>query len=130
MVAELRSRANFDEVLSLSRYHLVVIDFFATWCPPCTRIAPHYQQLSEELPDVKFYKLDVDAVSDVARGECIQAMPTFKLYRNGRCEETIKGGNLPQVRAAIERLRPPPVLLEPVLDLAAVESKSERSEPS
>lgn len=128
MIVELRSRADFDEVLTMSRDRLVVIDFFATWCPPCVRIAPRFQELADELPDVMFYKLDVDAVSDVAASQGIRAMPTFKIYRNGLCEETIQGGDLARLRADIERLRPPPPLLEPVLDLAAAEPETDRRE--
>jgi thiol-disulfide isomerase/thioredoxin len=29
----------------------VIVDFWATWCPPCVKEVPHLQQLSEEFSD-------------------------------------------------------------------------------
>lgn len=29
----------------------VVLDFWATWCPPCKKEIPHFNQLAKEVPD-------------------------------------------------------------------------------
>ena len=39
---------------------LVIVDFYATWCGPCRTAAPIYGQMSAEINDVAFLKVDVD----------------------------------------------------------------------
>merc|ERR1712205_153546 len=61
----------------------VLVDFTASWCGPCKKIGPYFEELATKYPDVIFVKIDVDDLDDVA-AECgISAMPTFQLYSNG-----------------------------------------------
>jgi len=61
----------------------VVVDFFATWCGPCKRIAPAIERLSQELPNVIFLKVDVDEVSGVAAEQNVSVMPSFLFFKKG-----------------------------------------------
>lgn len=40
----------------------VIVDFTAQWCGPCRTIGPYFDQLAPEFPNVKFIKVDVDAL--------------------------------------------------------------------
>jgi thiol-disulfide isomerase/thioredoxin len=58
-----------------------VIDFTATWCPPCQMIKPIFEKLSTEHTDVNFIKVDVDEAQDIAQQYSIKAMSVFFLVK-------------------------------------------------
>mmetsp|Transcript_10812 Transcript_10812/g.13590 ORF Transcript_10812/g.13590 Transcript_10812/m.13590 type:complete len:100 (-) Transcript_10812:3739-4038(-) len=68
----------------------LIVDFTASWCPPCKRIAPIYERLAGENPDIVFKKVDVDEASEVAQANGIACMPTFKLFKGGAEVESAK----------------------------------------
>jgi len=92
-----------SDILSAPAGELVVLDCFATWCGPCKVIAPKLVKFSEDYPDVKFYKVDVDEVNDVAQELGIRAMPTFLLFKNGEKVAEIIGANERELEAAAEQ---------------------------
>ena len=72
-----------------------VVDFFATRCGPCQMIAPYLEQMDTQLGDtVSFYKVDVDQERMLAAQQDITAMPTLKIFNNGKEVQTIVGADL------------------------------------
>uniref|UniRef100_A0A7N8YI91 Thioredoxin n=1 Tax=Mastacembelus armatus TaxID=205130 RepID=A0A7N8YI91_9TELE len=76
----------FRALLKEAGDKLVVVDFSATWCGPCKKIAPEYEDLSKkpENKNVVFLKVDVDEAEDVSTDCGISCMPTFHFYKNGK----------------------------------------------
>ena len=104
-VTELSTKTEFDKALKdASEGTLVVIDFTAAWCGPCQVIKPRFAAMSEEFKDVVFYKVDVDKNDEAAENEDIQAMPTFKFYKAGKCIDKIVGGAEDKIRMKIIEL--------------------------
>jgi thioredoxin 1 len=63
---------------------LVLVDFFATWCGPCQRIAPSLNSIQNELGDkIKIVKLDADQNRDTFNHYGVTKFPTLKLFLNG-----------------------------------------------
>ena len=77
------SLAQFEELKGDTSKPLI-IDFTATWCPPCKMIGPKFNAIAQEMADaMTFRKCDVDAAAEVAQAVGIQCMPTFKVFKNG-----------------------------------------------
>ena len=55
-----------------------IVDFWATWCPPCKVIAPILDDLAKEYKgQIYIYKVDVDKEPQLASAFGIQSIPTL-----------------------------------------------------
>jgi len=102
-VAMLATKAEFDKALKDNTDKLVVVDFTATWCGPCQKIAPVFAKLAEEMTDVVFVKVDVDENEDTASACGIQAMPTFQFYKGEAKVHEFSGASEEKIREAISK---------------------------
>jgi thioredoxin 1 len=82
----------------------VVIDFFATWCGPCKRIAPTYEKLSESLSSIVFLKVDVDESPELVNEFDISAMPTFVFLKDGKEVKRVEGADMAGLEAGFDLL--------------------------
>ncbi|KAK5991214.1 putative S-adenosyl-L-methionine-dependent RNA methyltransferase Rsm22-2 [Cladobotryum mycophilum] len=90
----------------LSDTSVVIADFYADWCGPCKMIAPHFERLAKEHSrpkKVAFAKVNVDNQTEISQANSIRAMPTFKIFHNGTCVETIQGANPSALTSAITK---------------------------
>jgi len=83
----------FQVELAAAGPKLVVVDFTATWCGPCKRIAPFFDELSTKYPKAVFLKVDVDQCQETAAANGVSAMPTFICFRNKTKIDKIQGAD-------------------------------------
>ena len=63
----------------------VLVDFFATWCGPCSVVAPILDELDKEYEGkVNFVKVDVDQNKELASEYNISSIPTIAIFHNGK----------------------------------------------
>ena len=70
----------------------VIVDFWAEWCMPCRMLTPIFEELSKEYGNrMKFAKLNVDEVPEIAQAFGIQGIPTLLIFHKGKVIERIVG---------------------------------------
>ena len=83
---------NFERVLASAGDKPVLIDFWATWCPPCRLLAPTIDVLAEESGGRYVVgKLDTDANPQTAGRFRISSIPTLLIFRGGKLADTLVG---------------------------------------
>lgn len=71
---------NLETCLSQNKY--ILVDFFATWCGPCTmqtKVLEEYENIKPK--NVEIIKVNVDELSQLADAYNITAVPTLILFK-------------------------------------------------
>ncbi|MCM1005279.1 MAG: thioredoxin family protein [Prevotella sp.] len=64
---------------------VVMVEFYATWCPHCQRMMPVIEQIKEMLAgQVDIYQLDIDLNQELSETEGVNSTPTFIIYKDGK----------------------------------------------
>jgi len=93
--------ASFDSEV-LAQEQPTLVDFWATWCPPCRAIAPHVDALAEQFQGrVRVGKLDVDENPSIAERYDVRSIPTLLVFKGGKVVGQIVGA---ASRAKLEEL--------------------------
>ena len=80
--------ANFEELI---KEGVTLIDFKAPWCQPCTALSPIIDEISNEYPNTKIGKMDVDENSEIPSKLGIRSIPTIIVYKDGEIVERKTG---------------------------------------
>jgi thioredoxin 1 len=93
--------AEFESLVLKSQVP-VLVDFWATWCPPCRMIAPIVEQIHGELGDkVKVMKMDTDENPSTSMSLGIMSIPTVIIFKDGKpAERTV--GYRPNMKADLK----------------------------
>lgn len=74
---------NYNEVINSTE--VVLVEFFASWCPHCQRMMPVVAQIKELLAGkVDVYQFDIDKNAELASEVGADSIPTFIIYKNGK----------------------------------------------
>ena len=61
---DFKETKNFENILAETGYKVVM--FYADWCPPCNMLKPIVAEVSKELTNVNFHKINIDEFRPVA----------------------------------------------------------------
>ena len=73
----------YDELIAGAP--VVLVEFYATWCPHCRHMMPVVEQVKELVAGkAEIYQLDIDQNQDTANDAVVESVPTFLLYQDGK----------------------------------------------
>ena len=73
----------YDELIAGAP--VVLVEFYATWCPHCRHMMPVVEQVKELVAGkAEIYQLDIDQNQDTANDAGVESVPTFLLYQDGK----------------------------------------------
>jgi len=71
---------------------VVLVDFWAPWCPPCRRQGPIVDDVAEKAKAYgKVIKLNVDDEPAVASKYGIRSIPTLIIFKDGEIQKQFQG---------------------------------------
>ncbi len=85
------SSAEFDALVAAAPIP-VLVDFWATWCPPCRMVAPELEKLAKQGRG-KFLvvKVDTDENRELGQRFRIESIPTLARFDRGRETKRVAG---------------------------------------
>lgn len=86
-------------MMTLSRYPIVVINFYAPWCHWCQRLEPTWEAATKEVHEkypewdgrIRFAKVDCTAEVELCRSHFITGFPSIRVFRKGHDDIYIAG---------------------------------------
>ena len=93
-VLNLTTKKDFEEKAKNSD-KLVLVDFWAEWCPPCRMMAPILDDMSKKfdgkLDIVKVNVEESDENKELAAEHGVQGIPNMQIYKDGKVVDQIVG---------------------------------------
>ena len=76
------TKANFEkEVIKSDKP--VLVDFNATWCPPCQVLHPILEEMADESDDYKIVSVDIDDEDALAEQYEVSSIPCLVVFKDG-----------------------------------------------
>jgi len=69
----------------------VLLDFWATWCPPCMMQSPIIDEIAEQRTDIAVGKVNTDEQPALAEAFNVENIPTLVIMQDGKVKSRLVG---------------------------------------
>lgn len=69
----------------------ILVDFFATWCPPCKMLSPVLEEIATKNETFDIAKINIDENQELAIKYGIEVVPTMLIFKNGIQMDKVSG---------------------------------------
>ncbi len=73
--------SNFEE--TIVKEPIVFVDFWATWCAPCTQFSAVYERVAVEYKNILFATVDVEKAPELGEMFDIRSIPHLMAFKEG-----------------------------------------------
>jgi thioredoxin len=73
----------FNKIMEISNERLLILEFYADWCPPCKELAPILEKIAKEKSEtVAIYKIDTDRHHELMNSFRVTGIPYVSFIKN------------------------------------------------
>ena len=83
LIPVIQTKEHLNKIIATSGERLLMIDFYADWCPPCKELNPVLEEIAKENPTkVLIYKINTDQNKDLAQDYRVTGIPHVVFIKN------------------------------------------------
>ena len=72
-----------NKIVEISNERLLILEFYADWCPPCKELTPILEKIAKEKSEtVSIYKIDTDRHRELMNSFRVTGIPHVSFFKN------------------------------------------------
>ncbi|MEJ2655890.1 MAG: thioredoxin family protein [Desulfobacterales bacterium] len=83
VISSIENTDQFNKIIEISKERLLLLDFYADWCPPCKELAPILEKIAKEKSaTVTIYRINIDRNRELSNSFRITGIPHVAFFKN------------------------------------------------
>jgi len=83
VIASIDNVEQLNKIIEISNERLLILEFYADWCPPCKELAPILEKIAKEKSEtVTIYKIDIDRHRELMNSFRVTGIPHVAFVKN------------------------------------------------